>query len=537
MMAKKWAHTHLPAYELIHRRQPATQPFPPPLASDDDLVKSTSKLPPKPLPGRPKYRPFIVASSITITTIVTLVALIAMIPGLVPEGDWDGMELKGTSCDLVDTKNSSRLQSAFQINLRGGAQLNFAEAKLIDLFFDLLVGQGGRFLMAAISYIVFMDALLRSMEITPIPYKLYASLVFSSTSLIATWHSIRAVSTTKGWRAKTYLIWSALAMLYVLIFPTLIETATGYVSPSSAGFNVENGTMITADSNDLISCLNVTGGLLLGQDENITVAEGPPAHIFDPLESQSYSGLNKDRIPDSIDHTTLYYALLTAHPDMIYNATNSTKSPYSECRAQQQNVYNSSECIYLDFDSNFTTKITINTTEYTLNNAYPSSLWNHAYCYNELTLRPNQLRDVPYCFAQSYFVWGFSSVLLYVILGLQIIWTLGMFCVWLDANIASELVRNGRTIRGHFRAAADLVEAMNKTLGHEYCAYSEKELANGLDKSGDRLRYNTISEDDRDGLLHVGVTTSPSARVLVSDKRLYGGKDTARRRIGTGDGD
>lgn len=169
-----------------------------------------------------------------------------------------------------------------------------------------------------------------------------------------------------------------------------------------------------------------------------------------------------------------------------------------------------------------------------------------AYCYNETVLFPYQLQDVPYCFAQPYFVWyvsfetfrdpvlmsyrGFSSILLYIILGLQIIWTFGMFCVWLDANIASELVRNGRTIRGPFRAAADLVEAMNETLGHEYCAYSDTEISKELERSGDKLQYNTISEDDRNGLLHVGMTTTSPARVLLSDKRLYGGRDLEKNR-------
>lgn len=304
--------TDLPAYELIQRNRTATRSSLQHSEPDDDLVKPTSRLPPKPLPGRSKYRPFIVASSITIVTIVSLAVLLSMIDNFLPEAQWEGIELTGTSCDLLDTKNSSRIQSAFQINLRGAAHLNFGEAKMIDLFFDLLVGQGGRFLMAAISYIVFMDALLRSMEITPISYKLYASLAFSSTSLAATWHSFRAVSTTKGWRAKIYLIWCALAMLYVLAFPTLIETATGYVSPSYAGFNIQNGTMVTAESDDLLSCLNVTGGRLIGLDHNYTQVYGPPVHVFDPMGRGEYIiNYDKDDVPSSVDNDTLYYALLT----------------------------------------------------------------------------------------------------------------------------------------------------------------------------------------------------------------------------------
>lgn len=522
--------TDLPAYELIQRTRTANQSSLKHTESDDDLVKPTSRLPPKPLPGRSKYLPFIIASSITIVTIVTLSILLSMIDDFLPEAHWYGLELTGTSCDLVDKKNSSRIQSAFQINLRGAARLDFTEAKMIDLFFDLLVGQGGRFLMAAISYIVFMDALLRSMEITPISYKLYASLVFSPTSLVATWQSIRAISTIKGWRAKTYLIWCALAMLYVLVFPTLIETATGYVSPSYAGFSIENNTMVTADSNDLLSCLSVTGGLLLGQTKNDTNATGPPAHILDPISS-GFRPWDPDSrpIPSSVDNSSFYYALITSWPDEIYTTTNSTQSAYELCLHKPEYKTNRSFCDSEEDDYDYTTTFQFDGKNYTLNNTKPFLLWENAYCYHDEMLDLSQLQDSSYCFAQSYFVWGFSSLLLYIILGLQIIWTFGMFCVWLDANIASELVRNGRTIRGPFRAAADLVEAMNETLGHEYCAYSEKELSKELERSGDRLQYNTISEDDRDGLLHVGLTTNLPARVLLSDKRLYGGKQMVKK--------
>lgn len=273
--------SQLPAYELIHRSRTESQPLQVPCESDDGLDKPTSKLPPKPLPGRRKYRRFIIVTLITLVTVIPLAMLIYMIRSMLPDAQWVGLELTGGSCDLIFTPNSSRLQSAFQINLRGEAHLSFAEAKFADLFFDLLVGQGGRLLLGAVSYLVFMDALLRSMEITPVSYKLYASLVFSPNSLLATWHSIKAVSTTKGWRAKSYLIWCALAMVYVLAFPTLIESATGYVSPSSAGFNMANGTVIMADSDKLTSCLNVTDGLAIGLEANHTVVNGPPIHVFD----------------------------------------------------------------------------------------------------------------------------------------------------------------------------------------------------------------------------------------------------------------
>ncbi len=306
-MAKTLRVDTLPPYEIIHRKPVPTQAEP-----DHEWAKRTSRLPPKPLPGRPRYRLFVIATLTTVLNLVALAVLISKIRHLLPATEWDdyGIQLTETSCDLVNKKNSTRWQSALQINLRGAAHLTFAQAKFVDLVFDLLVGQGGRLLLAAVSYIVFMDALLRSMEIEPISYKLYASLVFSSTSLVATWHATKAVFSTRGWRGKLYLTWCALAMLYVLAFPTLIESVTGYVSPSSPGFNLATGQFITADSDDLKSCFNVTGGLLLGFDRNYTRAVGPPAHVFDAVNRYSQNW-QLDQPPPGVNASSPFWVMVT----------------------------------------------------------------------------------------------------------------------------------------------------------------------------------------------------------------------------------
>ncbi|KAL8780657.1 MAG: hypothetical protein Q9213_006366 [Squamulea squamosa] len=271
----------LNACQLVDPSQSEFHAFPTSADTDDDFGKRTSKLTPKPLPGRRKYRPFILATLIATLNVISLAVFIGHVKYLLPNTDWWGLELSGTSCDLANKQHATRWQSTFQIDLRGAAHLSFAQAKTIDLVFDLVVGQGGRLLLAAISYVVFMDALVRSMEITPISYKLYSSLVFSSTSLVATWNATKAVFTTKRWRAKMYLSWCALAMIYVLAFPTLVESATGYVSPSSLGFSLPGKQFITADSDELKSCFNVTNATLIGFKQDNVAVQGPPAHIFD----------------------------------------------------------------------------------------------------------------------------------------------------------------------------------------------------------------------------------------------------------------
>ena len=309
----------LQAYQLIQRSRSESHPLPSPTESDDGIEKPTTRLPPKPLPGRRKFRPFVIATAAAVLSVVSLAVLISSIGAMMPylgRSSYHALDLGGPSCDLIDTKNSSRMESAFQINLRGAAQLSFAEAKFVDLVFDLVVGQGGRLLLGAISYIVFVDALIRFMEITPVSYTLYTSLVFSSTSLISTWQATKAVATSRGWRVKLYLIWCSLAMIYVLAFPTLVESATGYLQPSTAGFNTKNGTVVKADSNDLLSCFNVTRGDLIGLT-NGSVITGPPVHDFDAV-SEGYYGLAPETVPDVVDRNSTFWTLLTCEIDQCF---------------------------------------------------------------------------------------------------------------------------------------------------------------------------------------------------------------------------
>lgn len=90
---------------------------------------------------------------------------------------------------------------------------------------------------------------------------------------------------------------------------------------------------------------------------------------------------------------------------------------------------------------------------------------------------------------RSDIVWGFSSFLLYIICSLQIAWTVGMFIVWLDVNINSQLCRTGRKTSGSLRAALDIAEAMREVLGEEPCAYQNTEIDRALERMRVGVQY------------------------------------------------
>lgn len=162
---------------------------------------------------------------------------------------------------------------------------------------------------------------------------------------------------------------------------------------------------------------------------------------------------------------------------------------------------------------------TVNGQTYQL--AAPLSLSMRSCLNNQLL--PDDLSLDSKCIARSYYVWGFSSIMLYIILSLQLAWTLGMFLIWLDANVYSELCRKGRKMRGSFRNALDLAEVVREVLGDELCAYSDDEISRNLNKSRTGVQFYSTSDTDN-GVSHIGLSSSTNGqRLRLVDNSLYGG--------------
>ena len=245
----------------------------------DNLIKSTSRLLAKPLPLRSTtqtVRSTFWVGCLAAAIITTLSTVASKIANYVPDTSFFSLN-GGISCDLM-VQNGSAFQHAFTINLRGSTELTFPQAKAVDVIWQLVVGMGGRLVMTLVAYKVFMDGLARIMEDSAVSYRLYASLTFSTTSLFTTGRSIKGVLHTKGWRGKFFLAWFAVSTIYVLGFPTLISATAGYLTPSTAGFKIDNSTFLTPDSPALKSCYEVNGGALIGL-QNGTVVQGPPVYV------------------------------------------------------------------------------------------------------------------------------------------------------------------------------------------------------------------------------------------------------------------
>lgn len=290
----------------------------------DDIIgtKPTWTLPPKALPARglPNFsRSIFFASLITAHSLVALLVLLTRIWSLLPNkyiergpdresmlpfSDWVYKPWANTiSCDLVSA-NASAFEDAFTIDLRSHLHLSFAKAKLIDVVWDLVIGQGGRLLLAWISYGVFMDGLTRLMETSTVSYQLYASIVFETSSLASTWCSLKAVFIGHDWRGRAFLAWFGLATLCTLAYPTLMSAATGYLKPSDIRYRVLNDTLISPDSSDLNYCIQIHNAPAIGLDDGYIVPG--------PSNKDLFEVYNDERSSENLMTTYAFYDLLSS---------------------------------------------------------------------------------------------------------------------------------------------------------------------------------------------------------------------------------
>ena len=288
--------------------------------------------------------------------------------------------------------------------------------------------------MAWISYKVFMDGVIRLAEESPIPYEVYASLTFSTTSLYAVWSALKANIASQGWRMKAFIFWFIISTIYVLGFPILMGATAGYLTPSTAGFSMADGTFLQPDSLDLRSCYNVFAGALIGHS-NGTIAEGPPVSVFDAVASAraigfyyfdelGYPGEPNDcsACAQVVDNSSFRqdYPLFTSLLNGEFAAAFSLVRiklilalPGTMTGDDRQYVCldNSDPC---SSDPEYISSIVIEGRQYSFRNYDFAELqsYNATYCYNHKIIP--SLENLAECLQESYFIWGFSSLMVYI---------------------------------------------------------------------------------------------------------------------------
>ena len=216
-----------------------------------------------------------------------------------------------TSCDL---QNTSDIQKRFSLDIRLASDLSYLQARAIALSWDLVVGQGGRFLQGWLLYKVSCDALVFLMERSSVPYNLFATLTLSSGS----WESFFSIAKLLG-RRRTYetiltAIWLLWSTVYVLGFPTLWSAASAYVNPTEWVYQMPDYSLLNLSSSQLSYCYACTDCARIGLQDNMTLLSDPFSKLL-PANQPTYQFYL-----DGIGGNTPYveYALQLIYYDISY---------------------------------------------------------------------------------------------------------------------------------------------------------------------------------------------------------------------------
>ncbi|KUI54627.1 hypothetical protein VP1G_02013 [Cytospora mali] len=171
----------------------------------------------------------------------------------------------------------------FYINLQIMKELSFTKAKLLDLAWDTIIGQGGKFLHGWVLYQVVASQIAWMMEYASVPYHFQLNLLFSTVSLSALWSTIRFLSSKQPRRTIFSAVWFLLAISYLLAFSSIWSAATGYLNPSTPGYEMADKSYATIDSEGLRLCWSVNAERLNGVVPPVVL--GP--RIGDCIESLS----------------------------------------------------------------------------------------------------------------------------------------------------------------------------------------------------------------------------------------------------------
>lgn len=132
----------------------------------------------------------------------------------------------------VEEDGTPGIEGLFTVDRTAGS-FPFWLAKLLDTVWDLFVARGMQLLAAGTSYVVFCNAMLRTLEASPVPYRTFTGLALNGASLGTVVSLLRDLRRHDRARTVWLFAYGAVALTYVLAMPTLFSTMTGYVSVSS----------------------------------------------------------------------------------------------------------------------------------------------------------------------------------------------------------------------------------------------------------------------------------------------------------------
>ena len=477
-----------------------------------------------------------------------------MVNGHIGQGPFPGLEyiqyakgslrrhadrrVHATGVDRCDLVTSTGIEAQFAIDLRFGS-FSYVSAKLIQICWDLFIGQGGRLLHGWVLLIALSDTCILLLERYGAPHDFYTHLAITSSSFDLTVSCVKILTRKRNWQVIVIAIWALWSMLHVLMFPVLWSAATSYLNPSKPYVQLPTGEMVT--ENALQPCVQILDGARIGLQNNEIVfgdqdineceliAASLVLHllIFEDLHAaillikKSQESLQHSQIFNSTTFPSTYndsYTYASSGNQQLWEFDGSVPLgagiiPYTSSITFAGHTYNLSAPV-LPFAS-----LSLDDNENSLVMQYASA---SLLCHNSTPIMQDPDSFPMYCVTDQEFVWGFSSFLVTIGLSFEAAWVMMLYLVWLNANVRSVLLKRGINLGNLHKNMADLVRVLQYNLENDMGSLSKAQLKKELKQISD-IRFGPQKED---GWECTGfcLETREQIRKRSSSERLIAGK-------------
>ncbi|KAK1655158.1 hypothetical protein BDP81DRAFT_337055 [Colletotrichum phormii] len=335
-------------------------------------------------------------------------------------------------------KNQYNLWSSsgfFQITLAWG-RFSFADAKVIDVAWDVIFGRGGQALLTWITWRVFADYTTTSIQVKPVTYDFFRTIFLQDQpNFWSTWNMVRDFARSRGLRSKVMMIMMVLVTIFILCFPTLGSAMTGYVANNDAYVQGSDGMLIPFGGFEVVGYV-IHDGWRIGMEGNTTLTFPGCKYVqeygFYGLENKNTTWMNKTMPAPALNIST---SGLPPYRNLLYGWN------WTDPRTGLKPFENEKNLTYIAGNETYSK-------EYM--KAYGSC-------------QPMSDHGIGADAGRESYQWGFSYLQLYILVILLVLWTLSLAYVWLKARLTMRMRRRYDVPRG-YKGVLELSHAIRKEL-------------------------------------------------------------------------
>ncbi|KAH8730780.1 hypothetical protein GQ44DRAFT_605883 [Phaeosphaeriaceae sp. PMI808] len=180
-----------------------------------------------------------------------------------------------------DAYNWWRARGFFDITM-GYGKMTFAQAKAVDVAWDVFVGRGGQALLAVISWRVFAKYVTTSIAVTPVTFSTFRTVFLHNEATIGSISQfIGDFSRRHGLRSKAAMVFMIVTMMFILAFPTFGGAMTGYKGNVESFVQDRSGNLLPFTSFKYVHYI-IHDGDRIGKGQRYMVsAPNPPTDVVD----------------------------------------------------------------------------------------------------------------------------------------------------------------------------------------------------------------------------------------------------------------